>query len=55
MEESVIAKLANQSLRGMYGKLAAKMSPLKAVDPIQVLPVELAQMILEYLNFNNVV
>jgi F-box/TPR repeat protein Pof3 len=45
------AKLLQQSLN----KLTQKMSPIDATDPLKVLPVELAEMVLSYLSFKEMV
>ncbi|KAL9121792.1 MAG: hypothetical protein Q9187_001644 [Circinaria calcarea] len=42
-------------LRGMHDKLAASCMPPKAIDPLQALPLELAEMVIRYLSFNNLV
>ncbi|KAF3002548.1 hypothetical protein E8E13_007597 [Curvularia kusanoi] len=42
-------------LQQLHDKLTRKLSPTKAVDPLAVLPVELAEMILEHLAFHNMV
>lgn len=39
----------------MYDKLAKRCSPPKAVDLLQVLPVELAEMVVKYLTFREIV
>lgn len=39
----------------MYNKLLTKCSPAKALDPLLVLPLELAEMVLQHLSFNNIV
>lgn len=44
-----------QLLRGMYDKLARRCSPPTAVDPMHVLPPEIAEMILAHLSFKNIV
>lgn len=44
-----------QLLQQLHDKLTRKLSPAKAVDPLTVLPVELAEMILEYLSFKNLI
>ena len=46
---------AYQLLRGMFDKSAKRCSPLKALDPLLVLPVELAEMVAKYLSFKNIV
>lgn len=38
----------------MFDKLSSGRSPPKAVDPLQVLPLELLEMILQYLQFHHV-
>ncbi|KAF2623014.1 hypothetical protein BU25DRAFT_200110 [Macroventuria anomochaeta] len=40
-------------LQQLHDKLARKLSPAKAVDPFTILPVEIAEMIVEYLTFQN--
>ncbi|KAF2820718.1 hypothetical protein CC86DRAFT_374372 [Ophiobolus disseminans] len=42
-------------LQQLHDKITRKLSPAKSVDPLTVLPVELAEMILEYLAFRNLV
>ncbi|XPT02660.1 hypothetical protein M3J09_011772 [Ascochyta lentis] len=42
-------------LQQLHDRLTRKLSPNQAVDPLTVLPVEIAEMILEYLAFNNVI
>jgi F-box/TPR repeat protein Pof3 len=44
-----------QLLQQLHDKTTRKLSPAKAVDPFTILPVEIAEMILEYLQFNNMV
>jgi F-box/TPR repeat protein Pof3 len=39
----------------MSDKLAHKCSPPKAIDPILMLPVEIAEMVINYLEFKNLV
>ncbi|KAJ4336120.1 hypothetical protein N0V95_008699 [Ascochyta clinopodiicola] len=40
-------------LQQLHDKVTRKLSPAQAVDPFTILPVEIAEMILEYLAFNN--
>ncbi|KAH7086214.1 hypothetical protein FB567DRAFT_560978 [Paraphoma chrysanthemicola] len=42
-------------LQQLHDKTTRKLSPAKSVDPLTVLPVELAEMVLEYLSFKNIV
>ncbi|KAF1355976.1 hypothetical protein EJ07DRAFT_167822 [Lizonia empirigonia] len=42
-------------LQQLHDKVTRKLSPTKAVDPLTILPVEIAEMILDYLAFNNMV
>ncbi|KAF1923690.1 uncharacterized protein M421DRAFT_104288 [Didymella exigua CBS 183.55] len=42
-------------LQQLHDKLTRKLSPAKAVDPLTILPVEIAEMILEYLAFHNMI
>ncbi|CAO2658018.1 Nn.00g072780.m01.CDS01 [Neocucurbitaria sp. VM-36] len=42
-------------LQQLHDKLARKLSPATAIDPFTLLPVELAEMVLEYLSFRNMV
>jgi F-box/TPR repeat protein Pof3 len=42
-------------LQQLHDKTTRKLSPAKSVDPFTVLPVELAEMVLEYLAFRNLV
>lgn len=42
-------------LQQLHDKLTRKLSPATAVDPFSVLPVELAEMVLEYLPFRHIV
>jgi F-box/TPR repeat protein Pof3 len=44
-----------QLLQQLHDKLTRKLSPAKAVDPLTILPVEIAEMILEYLAFHNMI
>ncbi|KAJ4375449.1 hypothetical protein N0V86_006980 [Didymella sp. IMI 355093] len=44
-----------QLLQQLHDKLTRKLSPAKAVDPLTILPVEMAEMILEYLTFHNMI
>lgn len=44
-----------QLLQQLHDKLTRKLSPDTAKDPFTVLPVELAEMVLEYLSFRNMV
>jgi len=44
-----------QLLQQLHDKTTRKLSPAKSVDPLTVLPVELAEMVLEYLAFRNLV
>ena len=44
-----------QLIQGMYNKLIAKCSPPKAKDPLLVLPLELGEMILQFLSFIHIV
>lgn len=46
---------ALQLLQQLHDKLTRKLSPAKAIDPFTLLPVELAEMILEYLAFHNMI
>ena len=39
----------------MYNKLLTKCSPAKALDPLLVLPLELVEVVLQHLSFNNIV
>ena len=43
------------SLRKMHDKLSRQMTAPSAVDPLAMLPLELIQMILSYLNFRQIV
>jgi F-box/TPR repeat protein Pof3 len=51
----VICSDALQLLQQLHDKLTRKLSPAKAIDPLTLLPVELAEMILEYLAFHNMI
>ncbi|KAF2033018.1 hypothetical protein EK21DRAFT_98580 [Setomelanomma holmii] len=42
-------------LQQLHDKMTRKLSPAKSVDPLTVLPVELAEMVLEYLSFRQIV
>ncbi|KAJ4316714.1 hypothetical protein N0V94_005327 [Neodidymelliopsis sp. IMI 364377] len=42
-------------LQQLHDKITRKLSPAKAIDPFTILPVEIAEMILEYFQFNNMV
>ncbi|KAJ4991021.1 f-box domain-containing protein [Stagonosporopsis vannaccii] len=44
-----------QLLQQLHDKLTRKLSPAKAVDPLTILPVEIAEMILDYLAFHNMI
>jgi F-box/TPR repeat protein Pof3 len=46
---------ATQLLQQLHDKLTRKLSPAKAIDPLTILPVEIAEMILEYLAFQNMI
>jgi F-box/TPR repeat protein Pof3 len=46
---------ALQLLQQLHDKLTRKLSPAKAIDPFTLLPVELAEMVLEYLAFHNMI
>ena len=52
---SMICSDALQLLQQLHDKLTRKLSPAKAIDPFTLLPVELAEMILEHLAFSNVI
>ena len=52
---SIICSDALQLLQQLHDKLTRKLSPAKAIDPLTLLPVELAEMILEYLAFHNMI
>ena len=52
---SKICSDALQLLQQLHDKLTRKLSPAKAIDPLTLLPVELAEMILEYLAFHNMI
>lgn len=42
-------------LRAQYEKLARQLAPPKAIDPLQMLPLELAEMVLKYLDFRHMI
>ncbi|KZM20223.1 uncharacterized protein EKO05_0003636 [Ascochyta rabiei] len=42
-------------LQQLHDKVTRKLSPAHAVDPFSILPVEIAEMVLEYLAFNNMI
>lgn len=42
-------------LRGQHEKLARHLAPPKAFDPLQILPLELAEMTIKYLEFRHIV
>ena len=44
-----------QLLQQLHNKITRKLSPAKSVDPLTVLPVELAELVLEYLAFRHLV
>lgn len=44
-----------QSLRGQHDKLTRQLAPAKAIDPFQMLPLELAEMTIKYLEFRHIV
>lgn len=44
-----------QLLQQLHDKLTRKLSPAKAIDPLTIFPVELAEMILAYLSFRHMV
>lgn len=44
-----------QLLRGQHEKLARQLTPPKAIDPLQMLPLELAEMTIRYLEFRHIV
>lgn len=45
----------SQLLKSMRDKLERRLNPPKSLDPLTVLPVEIAEMILTYLTFKNIV
>ena len=49
------ANQCSQILRGQHGKLARQLAPPKAIDPLQILPLELAEMTIKYLEFRHIV
>lgn len=44
-----------QSLREQHEKLTRQLAPAKAIDPLQMLPLELAVMMFNYLEFRHIV
>ncbi|KAF1937640.1 hypothetical protein EJ02DRAFT_411903 [Clathrospora elynae] len=42
-------------LQQLHNKLTRKLSPAQAIDPFTVLPIELAEMVLEYISFRHMV
>ena len=44
-----------QLLRGQHEKLARQLAPPKAIDPLQILPLELAELTIKYLEFRHIV
>lgn len=44
-----------QSLRGQHDKLTRQLAPAKAIDPLQMLPLEIAEMTIKYLEFRHIV
>lgn len=44
-----------QLLQQLHDRLTRKLSPPQAIDPLTILPVELVEMIIGYLSFNNMV
>lgn len=44
-----------QSLRGQHDKLTRQLAPAKAIDPLQMLPLELVKMTINYLEFRHIV
>lgn len=44
-----------QLLRGQHEKLARQLAPPKAIDPLQMLPLELVEMTIQYLAFKHIV
>ena len=44
-----------QLLRGQQEKLSRQLAPPKAIDPLQMLPLELAEMTIKYLEFRHMV
>jgi F-box/TPR repeat protein Pof3 len=53
--ENLTRSNSSQLLQQLHDKTTRKLSPAKAVDPLLVLPVELAEMVLEHLAFRNMV
>lgn len=49
------ANTSFQLLRGQHDKLARQLAPLRAIDPLQMLPLELAEMTIKYLEFRHIV
>ena len=45
----------SQLLQQLHDKTTRRLSPAKSVDPLTVLPVELAEMVLEYMSFKHTV
>ena len=47
--------ICSQLLRGQHDKLARQLAPPKAIDPLQILPLELVEMTMKYLEFSHIV
>src|SRR5690349_11628093 len=53
--EYIVELTIAQLLQQLHDKLTLQLSPATAVDPFTILPVELAEMILKYLTFRQMV
>ena len=53
--EGIVSLQFFQLLRGQHTKLTRQLAPPKAIDPLQVLPLELAEMTIKYLEFRHIV
>lgn len=51
----VFANKCSQLLRGQLEKLTRQLAPPKAIDPLQILPLELVEMTIKYLEFRHIV
>jgi hypothetical protein len=49
------SSLTSQLLQGAHDKLNRKLSPPTAIDPLSQLPIEIAEMIIGYLRFYEIV
>lgn len=53
--ETFGADQCQKLLRGQFEKLARQLAPPRAIDPLQILPLELVEMTITYLEFRHTV